>query len=474
MPPSPPHPPSMPGPPNGPATSPPSFREPRPEPLTRKLGLAGVWFLVINGMIGAGIFGTPAAAQRLAGDFSPWVFVLCGLLITPIMLCFVQLSASVAGTGGPVLYTRTAFGPFAGFQIGWAFYIARLTAFAANLNLLVTSLAFFWPQTQGPITRFGLMLACCAAMAWLNITGARGAVRTLGVITLLKLLPLVVVAIIGLTRVDAAAFTAIADPPGRTDLTAAVLIVIYAYVGFESGLVPAGESRNPQRDMPRALILALLVCTGLYVLIQLAAQRLVPELASSQRPLVDAGAALLGRTGAAIVVAAIVLSIGGNLLGSMFSTSRISYRLALDAQLPSVFARLHPRHETPWFSVLFYALAALALAASGSFVYLAVLSVFTRLLIYLTCIAAMHRVRAATPDKDDRPRLPGGPAIPLLAVGVCTILLLSVRIDSVLATAAMLAVGSILYLIAARSPRKPPAKPETAPDPGNHRPPQPE
>lgn len=420
--------------------------------MLRQLGVGALWLLIVNGMIGAGIFGVPAEAERLAGDFSPWVFVLCALAIAPIMLCFAQLSSAFTGTGGPILYARTAFGPFAGFQIGWAFYIARLTAFAANLNLLVTTIGYFWPSDMGPAVRAGLLFAVCGSMAWVNIVGARSAVRSLGVLTVLKLLPVVAIACVGLVGLDRSVFASVATPPDASDLGAAVLLVIYAYVGFESGLVPAGEARNPRRDLPRALVMALIVVTTLYVLIQAAAQRLVPDLAGTERPLVDAGRALLGQTGAVIVVSGVIASVGGNLLGSMFSTARISYKLGLDGQLPTLFARVHPTHATPWFSILVYAGLAFGLAVSGSFELLAVLSVFTRLLIYATCIAAIPRVRASAAGSQDWLKLPGGPLVPLTALLVCAALLTQVRPSSVGATAALLAVGSVLYWSAGRRP----------------------
>ena len=419
------------------------------EPLVRQLGVVALWLLVVNGMIGAGIFGVPAGTERLAGSFSPWVFALCGVLIAPIMLCFAQLSSAVRGTGGPVLYAQTAFGPFVGFQIGWAFYIARLTAFAANLNLLVVSIGYFWAEPMGAVMRIGLLFILCALMVWVNLIGARATMRSLGVLTVLKLLPIIALAVVGLFMLDRAVVTSVAQPPGMTDLGAALLLVIYAYVGFESGLVPAGESRNPQRDMPRALLLALVIVTTVYVLVQIATQRLLPELASSERAIVDAGEVLLGRTGAVIVVLAIVASVGGNLVGSMFSSPRITYRLAMDGQLPPVFARVHPKHRTPWVSVLVYGGAAFVLAATGSFVWLAVLSVFTRLLIYMTCIAAMPRVRAAAGEAPGPIRLPGGVLIPVLAMVICLALLTRVGWDSVLATAALLLVGTVLFFVAA-------------------------
>ena len=426
----------------------------QPEPLRRQLTLAALWLLVINGMIGAGIFGIPAAAERLAGAGSPWVFALGALLIAPIMLCFAQLSSAFSGTGGPILYAQSAFGPFAGFQIGWAFYIARLTASAANLNLLIATIGYFWSAPMGPAVRVGLMFAVCAALVWINIVGARAAIRSLGFLTVIKLLPLLVLAAIGLARLDRAFFTSIASISDAPDLGAAILLVIYAYVGFESGLVPAGESKRPERDMPRALVLALVVVAAVYILIQIAVQRLLPDLANSERPIVDAGSALLGEAGAVIVVVAIIASVGGNLLGSVFSAPRLTYCLALDNQLPRTFARVDPRRQTPWVSIVVYGAAIFALAATGTFAHLAALSVLTRLLIYLVCIAAMPRVRARAEDPSRQLHLPGGHTIPILAAIVCLGLLTQVSRDSIIATAALLALGSALFWIEARARRR--------------------
>lgn len=421
------------------------------EALPRRLSAWALWLLAINGMIGAGIFGVPAELERLAGAASPWMFVLCALLIAPIVLSFARLASGFSGTGGPILYVGTAFGAHAGFQAGWAYYVARGTAYAANLNLLVTTLAHWWPAAGGPATRIGLMLLLSMGMAWVNVAGARAAMGSLGALTVLKLAPLVGLALAGLAQLDAAVFAAAATPPSTFDLGAAVLLAIYAYVGFESTLVPAGEARDPRRDVPRALLWALGVAAALYALVQVAAQSLLPGLAGSQRPLVDAGSALAGGAGAAFVTLGIAASVGGNMLGSMFSTARISYRLALDGHLPAWFARVHPRHGTPANSVWFYAAACFLLAASGTFAWLAVLSVLVRLLLYVACIGALPRlVRRGVAMAP----LPGGSSVPLLALAVCAGLLSQVSLRAVLATLALLAVGSVLYAIAAGARRR--------------------
>jgi len=424
------------------------------EPLKRQLTAFGLWLLAINGMIGAGIFGLPASVEALAGPFSPWLFLLCALLIAPIMLCFAELASAYSNTGGPVLYAGTAFGPFVGFQAGWAFYIARLTAFSANLNLLVVSFGYFWPPAASGTVKIVLLTLACAVMVIVNIVGARAAMASLGTLTLLKLLPLVAFAVYGAQFIDAELIDSARDVPSTTDLGAALILAIYAFVGFESSVVPAGEARNPQQDLPRALLVALIVCGVLYALIQVAAQSLVPGLATTERPLLVAGEAWVGPIGALIVAIGIIVSVAGNLVGSMFSTPRISYRMALDGHLPRWFGVVHERHATPANSILFYGLLALLLAISGTFVWLAVLSVLTRLLLYVVCISSMPAVRRAAGASQGF-RLPGGWLIPMIAILVCLGLLTRVEWLAVLATVGMLAVGSLLYWIAARAHRHP-------------------
>lgn len=422
--------------------------------LPRQLGVGALWLLIINGMIGAGIFGIPAEAARLVGDFSPLLFLLTALLMAPVLMCFAELSSATRETGGPARYVGIAFGPMAGFQAGWALYIARLTALAANFNLLQSALAHFWPVLgEGAPRVLGLGLLV-ALIAVLNIIGVRWAMRSLGVLTVGKLLPLVALTALGLFQLVGApsqfAFPSL-WPTQQADIGGALLLMIYAFVGFESGLIPGGEARNPQRDMPRALLLAMLLCGALYALVQWVCLTLLPELSSTPRPLVALGEVLLGPSGAALVLGTIILSVGGNVFGSMFSVPRVSYSLAIDGLLPSAFAQISPRFQTPVFSIVVYALLGWALAASGSFVLLAALSVLTRLLIYLACIAAMPAVRRQA--EADAWRLRGGYLVPALAALFCLALLSRVSWQSVVATGMLLAVGSGLYGLARRGLR---------------------
>ncbi len=431
-----------------------------PEPLVRRLGVVGLWAIALNGTIGAGIFGTPGAAAAETGIHSPLMFLLCGLLMAPIVLSFGAVASRFSSTGGPVLYVQTAFGPFWGFQTGWTFYVARLSASAANVALIVTALERFWPAAAGGATRAGLLLAIAALLTWVNVVGTQHAMRSVGVLTVAKLVPLLAIVAFGLPALDAAAFPYADTPlPPAERIGTAVMLLVYAYVGWESALVPAGESRAPRRDMPRALLLALGAATVLYVLIQAVAVAVLPTLAATEgRALVAVGEALLGPAGAVLLTVGVVVSVGGNVASAMLSTPRITYAMARAGTLPRLFGAVHPRFHTPSASIVVYGVLVFALSATGSFVELAKISVLTRLLIYLGVIGALPKLRgraAEDPADDGSPpfELPGGPVIPTVAALVCVALLLQVSGETFLRTAAYLAAGSVLYLLARRRPR---------------------
>lgn len=375
-------------------------------------------------------------------------------MVLPVMLCFAELASHFDGTGGPVRYVGSAFGALAGFQAGWAFYVARLTAFSANASLLVAAVGYFWAAADEPRVRVTLLFVLSAFLTAVTLVGTRRAIGSLAVLTVLKILPLVALVAFGLLRIPDAMLAAVAVTPAPdASLGAAVLLVFYAFVGFESGLVPAGEARNPRRDMPRALLWAIAGVTLLYFGLQTVSVALLPALAEAKRPLVEAGGALFGPAGAMLMMAGTVASVGGNLAGALFSTPRVTYALAREGQLPVALGYVSPRFGTPAVSIAVFGAAGFVLAAAGSFVWLAGLSVLTRVLIYIGCIAALPSLRRRSGNDPGVLRLPGGRVIPVTAVGVCLALLTQVRAADYLVTGAMLAAGSALWLVASRSGR---------------------
>ena len=420
------------------------------EALPRTLGGWGVWLLVVNGMVGAGIFGLPGAAAAAAGAFSPMVYVLCALLILPVLLCFAELASRYRSTGGPSRYATDAFGPFAGFQAGWLFYAARALSFSANSVLMVESIGYFWPGAATGATRIVLLVLVCAGLTAVNVVGSVRAIRSLAVLTVLKFAVLAGIVAAGIALLGGeVARTVDWGPASGMSLGTAVLLVVYAYVGFESAVVPAGEARDPRRDMPRGLILGLLGVALLYVLVQMVSLAAAPGLAGSTTPLLDVAAALLGPVGAALLMFGVVASVGGNLVGTMFSTPRMSYALALDGRLPAWFGRVHPRFMTPANSILCFGLLTLVMALFGSFVWLAASSVVSRLLLYVLTCAAVPRLRPRQADGSGFV-LPLHPLVPLLAIAACGWLMLHVSATSALLTGGFLVAGTGLYLLARR------------------------
>ena len=420
--------------------------------LARRITVWGIWALAVNGMIGAGIFAVPAGAAELTGAWSPLVFAACAIILGLIILCFAELSSRFDATGGPALYVREAFGRFAGFQAGWTVYVSRVTAFAANVSLMVAALGYFFEPLGGGWANAALSAIVILALAAINIAGARQAMGSLTLLTVAKFLPLLAIALGGLFFIDAGAFGATGDafPPIEGWGTAA-LLVVYAFVGWESAVIPAGETRNPSRDMPRALIAALVSVTVLYIVIQTVSVAVLgDDLATSERALVDVAQVLFGPVGATVLTLGIVLSVGGNIAGSAFSAPRLTYALARDRTLPAALGHVHPRFATPDASIALFAGIALVLVMVGDFVWLAALSALVRILVYVACIAAMPRIRKLHGARGFT--LPGGWTIPVLAVLGSLILVSSVSLNSALATLAALAAGAGLYIAFAKKP----------------------
>lgn len=412
--------------------------------LKRDISRLGFSAINLNSVIGAGIFGLPAVAAARAGDFSPWMFVICGLLTFTIVLSFARAASLVHETGGVIVYARRAFGPFVGFQTGWLAWLSRVAAVGANTNLLVTYAAWFWaPLDDNPWRPVAITLVI-GSLTWLNVAGVRNSIAAIYVFTVLKLLPLSLLVLFGLGRVDPGALFG-AGLPALDGFGETVLVLLYAFVGFEGSVVPAGEGRSPRRDLPRALVNTTIFIAVLYFLVQWVSVATLPDLASSDRALADVADVLFGPAGATMLILGAVFSIGGNTMSSILSAPRMTFALARDGVMPAWFAGVHERYRTPHHSVLFYGGIGLVLALTGSFVWLAMMSTLVRLLAYMVCIAALPRLKQRGEPDGSEFRLPGGYLIPAVALGLCLWLVSRANLDSWWLVAGFFALGCVLY-----------------------------
>lgn len=406
--------------------------------LRRDIGLSGSAFLAFNGIVGAGIFALPGPLHAQFGGFAPWLFPIFGLLVLTIALPFALLAASDERTGGPVAYAAR-FGPAAAFQAGWLYSVARITSIAANANVFATYAATLWAPFGTPVGRAATIAALIGALTFVNVVGVKRAIRALDVLTLLKALPLVVLALWGLAHAARGL-----PPPGPVPplsaLEASALVLLYAFVGFENAAVPAEETANPRRTIPRALIGTVIATAGLYFLVQLGYAAVMPAGAAPEAPLAAFAGALVGPAGGTVLALTALVSVAGNLGGAMIAGPRVAYALGERGLLPRWFAAVSPRFATPANSILFMGGLALLLALTGSFVWLAVVSTLARLIVYALCIAALPRAR------------PVASSWPLALAGfaVCVWAAAQSKAESWKMLAAFILAGLLLYLLARR------------------------
>ncbi|MEQ9563522.1 MAG: APC family permease, partial [Woeseiaceae bacterium] len=382
---------------------------PAKKQLIRGIGFLGVAILVLNSMIGAGIFALPTEIAATAGKLSPWLFLVVGILVLTIVLSFAELASYFQSSGGPVLYTTTAFGPLVGFSTGWMLYISRVSAFAANATVIPMFLGSYWPAVAEGPGRAAVICLVCIGLTIANYLGVKDGVRTVAVFTFLKLTPIVLMIILGFQYVTLDTFVP-DSVPAFEDMGPTTLLLIYAFVGFESATIISGETVNPRRTMPRALVATVLGTALLYFLIVLIFISVLPGASNEGATLIDVGRKLAGPAGAVAITFAAIFSVTGNLSAIMLAVPRLTFALSEERLLPAWFGAVHERFATPANSVLFLGGLGLLFALSGTFAFLAAASSLTRLICYFLSIAALPAVRRKADDETraNAYRLKGG------------------------------------------------------------------
>jgi amino acid transporter len=417
--------------------------------LIRSIGYSGIAILVLNSMIGAGIFALPTSVAATAGKLSPWLFLIVGLLVITIVLSFAELASYFQNSGGPVLYTRTAFGSLVGFSTGWLLYVSRMAAFAANVTVIPIYLGSYWPWLAEGWGRAGLITLVCIGLTVANYVGVKDGVRTVAVFTILKLTPIVLMILLGLRYVtlDTLVPTSL---PAMSDIGGTTLLLIYAFVGFESATIISGETMNPRKTMPRALVATVLGTALLYFMIVLVYISVLPGGSKDGATLIDVGSKLAGPAGAVIITLAAVFSVTGNLSAIMLAVPRLTFALSEERLLPQWFGVIQDRFATPGNSILFLGALSLLFAISGSFAFLAAASSLTRLICYFLSIAALPKIRLQANDETRRDayRLLGGYAIPAVALLLCVWIAIQSSAESWQLTGGLLLLGLLLYAVA--------------------------
>lgn len=407
------------------------------ESLTRAIGTIGLAAGIINVMIGGGIFRVPALVADSLGAAAPVAYIICAIAMGLIVTCIAAAGKRVTLTGGPYAYVGTALGPYAGFISGVLLWMIGVFATAAVSSVMATSVGELIPALSGRVMHAAILVAAFGFWSWINMRGVTLGVQLNTVVTVTKLLPLLLIAVAGVFFVQPANLQ-VAEWPAAGDFARMSLILVFAFAGIEVALIPSGEVRDPARTVPRAIALAMINVTILYILLQVVAQGILgPALAKSSVPLADAAGASLGGWARSLLLAGAAVSMFGHLGGMTLSIPRIVYALARDGYLPSALAIVHPVHRTPQPAIIVQSLLTLVLAITSTFEQLAIIANVAALALYLGCAIAAWKLGQS-------------PVIPILASAVIAWLLTGLTLDEWIAFGVCIALGSIAYLLRKR------------------------
>lgn len=400
------------------------FRREDALPLNRTIGRWGATALVVNTVIGSGIFGIPSLLNGIVGRASPLAMVLAGLAIGLMMACCVEVTSRFSEPGGAYLYASKGLGRFAGIQIGWFSWLAPMGTSAAAANLFTSYLAAFMPFAGTRLGRGAVIFALFAFLATANCVGVKVGANLSSVFSIAKLLPLLLLIVLGVAyffRHPATFQQAAPAPHGLSPWVSAMLLLSFAFGGFENAIMPAGEVENPKRTIPWALTVGLLTCIAIYALVQFVAVATIGT-GPAERPLASVAMVLIGSGGALFITVAAMISTFGHLSAVQLGAPRLTYSLAERGDFPAIFGRVHPRFQTPYVSILAFGFLTCLLALSGTFRWAVAMASGALIVIYMSICASLIGLRRKNADPAEL-HLPGGVAIACLCIAIGAVLL---------------------------------------------------
>jgi basic amino acid/polyamine antiporter, APA family len=421
-----------------------------PPQLVRAIGRWSMVALAVNCILGSGIFGLPSAVAGLLGRLSPLAVLLAALVMAVIVACYAEVASQFTETGGTYLYIRRAFGRLLGVQVGWMTLLVRLTACAASVNLVVAYLGEFWSGATQPLPRFLIISVFVGGLAVVNYRGVGAGTLMSNAAVAGKLLALAAVCVAGVAWLTTHPVLRAPEVTATPDhWLRAMLLLMFAYGGYEAALNPMGEARDPRRDAAFALFVGLGIVTVLYGTLQLIVVAVLEDPAHSQRPLADATRVLLGQGGAALISVGALVSVYGYTSANMLAVPRGLFALAERGDFPAAFAAVHPRLRTPYVSIAVFALLVWVFAQFASFAWNVTLSAVARLFYYGAVCAAVPVLRRKQPGAAAF-RLPGGATLPAAGILICALLLTRVDFSKSVILLATVAIGLLNWAVVRR------------------------
>jgi amino acid transporter len=418
------------------------------EKLKREIGVLTLSLAIINMTIGTGIFIIPAIISENLGAAAIVAYIVCGVLMFLIALCFAEVGSKVTSNGGTYTYIETAFGPFPGFIANNLFWFGTaMLSDAAVANGLADTLKYFSPLFGVELYRTLFFVFIFGILALINIRSTKNSMKFIELTTFVKLIPLILLIVIGTSFISSENLVWTITPTVG-NIGNASLLLIFAFFGVEYPMANSGEIKNAKRTIPLSIFFGISAVLIIYISIQVVTQGVLGNTLVSHKdaPLGAVAEIIAGKSGIIIMIIAIAISMFGNLGGSIFSTPRVLYAGAQDSLMPKVFEKVHAKYFTPYIAILFYTVLGLLFASIGGFKQLAIISGASTLLIYLGVILSTIKLRKRnSPTLEKTFQIPGGIIIPLLAVGVILWLLSNLSRLEIISLMIFIAVFTLIY-----------------------------
>ncbi|MCC7055414.1 MAG: amino acid permease [Gemmatimonadaceae bacterium] len=418
--------------------------------LVRAVGVFGLAASIFNVTVGGGIFRLPSGAAAAAGAAAPFVYLICALVIGCVVLCFAEAGSRVPLTGGPYAYVEAVFGPYIGFMAGVLLWMIGTTAVAGVASAFAEGVGTL---VGVPGIRTPLIVVAFVALAIINVRGVQQGTRLIVVMSIAKLVPLLLFIGVGVFFIVPANI-AVHDMPAPASLARAAVVLFFAFSGCESALVPSGEVKEPARTVPRALAIAMIGVTLLYLAVHLVAEGVLGDALATVKtaPLAFAAERFMGSPGRLLLLVGATISMFGYVSGMTLAVPRALWKFAQDGLLPRAIGSIHPTYRTPHVAIVVQTSFVGLLAIFNSFEQLAVISNLAALLLYAACAAAtlILRQRGVRQEGAVPFSVPGGPVIPVATVAMIAWLLTSITLEEWTVLGGTLAVATVIFVIARR------------------------
>ncbi len=424
--------------------------QPRGRELVRAVGVWALAASIFNITVGGGIFRLPASAAASAGAAAPLVYLICAAVMGCVVLCFAEAGSRVTLTGGPYAYVEAVFGRYVGFLSGVLLWMLGTTAVAGVSSAFAEGVGALF-GVEG--IRVPLIVAMFVVLAIVNLRGVEQGTKLIVVASIAKLLPLAAFVAIGVFFIQPDNIV-MREAPDAANMARAAIVLVFAFSGVETALVPSGEVKDPARTVPRALAIAMIGVTILYLAVHLVAAGVLGDglATSTVAPLAFAAESFLGTPGRVLLLVGASISMFGYVSGMTLAVPRALFRFAQDGLLPRAVGSIHPVYRTPHVAIILQTSLVCTLAVFNSFEALAVISNLAALLLYAACAMATVQLRRKGIRQEGAVpfNVPGGPVVPFVTVGLIAWLLTSITKAEWLVLLVTLGVATLFFVIASK------------------------